>query len=184
MEAENIILEECSKSNISPTILRLSNAVGPPMNKEADCWMLVVNDIARQIATNGRMEFRSQRNIQRDFIGIDQICKIVGEIITSSKKITGIYNLGGGRSLTLEGLANLISERAMKTLGVSIEATFPEDNLISNFPYPDKGNTELIISTEKIQKEVMNIDTDLKKEIDELLISSQEWFSKAVCSFL
>ena len=170
LEAERVILEESYALNIVPTILRLSNAVGPPIIKGTDCWMLVVNDIVRQIITKEKMEFRSQKQIERDYIAIDQICYVLEIILSSSKTFPGIYNLGSGKSISLEDLAKLIGNRALKLLGINAKLSFPSSI--------NEVNYKLTYSTEKIEKAGILIDNNLEKEIDQLLSSSYDWFSK------
>ena len=169
LKAERVILEKSYASNIVPIILRLSNAVGPPIIKEADCWMLVVNDIVRQIVTEEKMEFRSQKKIERDYIAIDQICYVLEIILSSSKTFTGIYNLGSGKSISLEDLAKLIEQRALKILGIKAKINFPSD--------VNDENYKLTYAIEKIEKTGISIDNNLTKEIDQLLLLSDNWFS-------
>ena len=42
---------------ISTSIVRLTNAVGSPVNKKANCWMLVANDFAKQIVEKNEASF-------------------------------------------------------------------------------------------------------------------------------
>jgi len=90
-------------------------------------------------------------------------------ILSSSKTFTGIYNLGSGKSISLEDLAKLIEQRALKILGIKAKINFPSD--------VNDENYKLTYAIEKIEKTGISIDNNLTKEIDQLLLLSDNWFS-------
>ena len=173
LQAEKYIKKAAASSETKFTILRLSNAVGNPIMKEIDCWMLVVNDICKQIVTSQTMHFASSRNTERDYISIEEICRTISHILCDqTNNFQGVYNFGGGKSISLENLANLISERAKAILGIDAQIYFPTQSSEPTKP--------LSYSISKIQKEGITISNSLINEIDKLLIKSNHWFKEGV----
>ena len=170
LQAENYIQKALKETDTKYVILRLSNAVGAPLSKNVNCWMLVVNDIIKQLVTNHTMKFSSSKHIERDFIPISEISRIVFAILKDdSERYKGIYNLGSGASLSLENLAKIISERAKILLKINPKIQFPESN--------QDSNNSLIYSISKIKSHDLHISDDLTHEIDQLIIKSQDWFN-------
>ena len=168
--AENYIQEVTKETDTNFVILRLSNAVGAPLSKDVNCWMLVVNDIIKQLVTTHTMKFSSSKYIKRDFIPISEISRTVHRILKDdSHRFTGIYNLGSGASLSLEDLAKIISQRAKIILNINPKIQFPENH--------QNVSNSLIYSISKINKHGLHISDDLTDEIDQLIIKSQDWFN-------
>jgi len=173
LQAEKYIKKAAVSTKTKFTILRLSNAIGSPIMKDTDCWMLVVNDICKQIVTSQTMRFSSQRNIERDYISIEEICRIISHILCDeTNNFQGVYNFGSGKSISLENLANLISERAKVILGIDVRIYFPNQTSVPTKP--------LSYSISKIQREGITISNSLNNEIDQLLIKSNNWFKEGL----
>lgn len=173
LQAEKYIKKAAVSTKTKFTILRLSNAIGSPIMKDTDCWMLVVNDICKQIVTSQTMRFSSQRTIERDYISIEEICRIISHILCDeTNNFQGVYNFGSGKSISLENLANLISERAKVILGIDVRIYFPNQTSVPTKP--------LSYSISKIQREGITISNSLNNEIDKLLIKSNNWFKEGL----
>lgn len=173
LQAEKYIKKAAVSTKTKFTILRLSNAIGSPIMKDTDCWMLVVNDICKQIVTSQTMRFSSQRNIERDYISIEEICRIISHILCDeTNNFQGVYNFGSGKSISLENLANLISERAKVILGIDVRIYFPNQTSEPTKP--------LSYSISKIKREGITISNSLNNEIDKLLIKSNNWFKEGL----
>ncbi len=168
--AEKHVLSLLESSSVTPTILRLSNAVGAPISKEANCWMLVINDLVCQVIRKNSMTFSSNKNVRRDFIAIQQVCMVINHILNSNADIyKGVYNLGSGLSISLGDIGQLIADRAKEMLEIQPKIFFDNN--------PDMQEKELYFSIEKIEREGVRIDNNLEAEIDNLLILSKQWFS-------
>ena len=166
--AEDYVHQVCSQSEMSGTILRLSNAVGAPIEKEVDCWMLVVNDLARQIILTREMRFRSSGTIQRDFISIRDLCDAVLSIVSSrADRFKGIYNLGAG-TINLSDLASLIRSRAEHLFDYSPEISFAGEG--------GDSHTGLSFSVNKLKQSGIVIGDHMQEEIDGLLVATKKWF--------
>ena len=169
LDAEKIILKKANNTETVPTILRLSNAVGTPLTPNTNCWMLVVNDIIKQLVTTNAMTFTSHSSIERDYVSISQITHTIDYILKAPKSsFEGIYNLGSGKSMTLESLSDLIMKRARLALGFDAPVYFPDDKM--NIIEP------LYYSISKIEQAGIIIDRNLNNEIDNLIMNSKKWF--------
>lgn len=169
LDAEKIILKKANNTETVPTILRLSNAVGTPLTPNTNCWMLVVNDIIKQLVTTNAMTFTSHSSIERDYVSISQITHTIDYILKAPKSsFEGIYNLGSGKSMTLESLSDLIKKRARLALGFDAPVYFPDDKM--NIIEP------LYYSISKIEQAGIIIDRNLNNEIDNLIMNSKKWF--------
>ena len=64
-----------SSIGMQTIVVRLANAIGAPLDKNVNCWMLVVNDLCKQAALNGKLIIRSPSNIVRNFITMTDVCQ-------------------------------------------------------------------------------------------------------------
>ena len=167
--AEERILELTHENKINGTILRISNAIGPPANKEANCWHLVANDFARQVCLESKIEIKSSSGITRDFIPIKSICSILLFLI---KNKTGqkIINVASGKNITLKYLAQLITKEYERKSG--LRTTIVENVTDNNL---EKDKTIVI---NKIINELFKYEKDLNFEIKELINNCYNWFKR------
>jgi UDP-glucose 4-epimerase len=169
--AEDYVFEYSKDNSLTGVIFRLSNAVGYPLSKDSDCWMLVVNDLVKQVVTNNKIQLRSGGATKRDFLPISDVCTAVSFMLENSQKTScEIYNIGSGYSMSLNDLAELITERAENILGKrpNIEFLNKENNL--------EEMSELHYSVEKIISLGCHLENDISEEIDQLLMSCKRWY--------
>ena len=121
--AKNIILEKHilnfnEKDKQDGIIFRLSNSFGYPVNFDVGCWKLFVNDICKSGIENRQLVIKSSKNETRNFLPIDELCRISNYFI--DLKISGlknnIFNIGGKKSYTLLSFAKIIKKEFNKTL--------------------------------------------------------------------
>lgn len=168
--AEDYLMLESGRGAITGTVLRLTNAVGYPKNKEANCWMLFVNNICKQVATKKKINIYSDSSIKKDFIPISSICLCTLFAIT--KDLNGeIFNVSSGELLSLSEAALLVQKRTQLTLNFTPEIIF-NDDACSN-----KSNLK-VISNKKLGTFGFNIKSDMVNEIDGLLLDCHKWFNK------
>ena len=122
--AEDFVLEADQRGKLNGIILRLSNAVGSPLNKEGMSWKLVVNDLCKQVVKKRQMELFSDETIQRDFLPISGVCSVVNRAISYNNFDGEIFNLSSGNALTLRDLTSLIADRSEVTLGFKPSTIF------------------------------------------------------------
>ncbi len=170
--AEDYVLEANVKGSIEGVVFRLSNAVGAPLSKDANCWMLVANDLVRQAVVDSKMHIRSDRAQERDFVPISDVCGAIGYMLQVSSELCRgeIFNIGSNRSLTLKELANMIADR----MGTNSKTNILFDHLREN-PVARK-NTTLQYSVDKLKKLGVSFEYDILGEIDGLIKACNRWF--------
>lgn len=67
--------------------IRLSNSYGEPVFADANCWNLVVNDLARSAFNDKKIVLRSDGTQIRDFIHYSDICEGINKLLLSDQKI-------------------------------------------------------------------------------------------------
>lgn len=170
--AENIINDALNQELINGIVLRVSNGVGSPMHKDVNCWMLVCNDLCRQAATNKIIKIKSSRFIERDFVAISEISRLVEQVIKTRNFKNGIFNLSSGSSINLLDLAELVRKRTQKILGFNPKIKFETDkNLDSN------SHEFLNLENLKLKNYGYEILPDITSEIDGLLKNCDKWFN-------
>lgn len=112
---------------VPTTVLRLTNAVGPPVDPRVERWTLVANELCRAAATGGPMILRSSGQQWRDFVDLTEAVRVIGEASRGAVP-AGRYNLGSGRSRTVRDLADTIAAVAEDVIGVrpAVEAPPPD----------------------------------------------------------
>jgi len=154
--------------NFEGIILRLSNGVGAPANRNANCWMLVVNDFCRQAMESGIIEINSPSAVERDFFPIELLCNTVNSIIFLNNLNENIINVSSSRTKSLLQIVEIISNRAEKLFGFKPKIVFKNNDVIS-------AKANLKISNNKLRK-IVKIEDNLELEIDQLLLKCNEWF--------
>lgn len=171
--AEDYIIKTGKESRISTTVLRLTNAVGFPIIKQANCWMLVANDIAKQIVEKNQIMINSSGMQLRDFMPISNIVSAV--FILLGRNSNGeVFNLGSGVSLSILDLAKVLSSRAKVILDINstIVKGNNKENETNNFSY--KIDRILSLGYLPVQS--------LENEIDDLLVYVNKEFGTRIKS--
>ncbi|MBM9577297.1 SDR family oxidoreductase [Leptospira sp. 201903070] len=117
--AEDITRYYASLGKIDGYVIRLSNAYGPPLMKETNCWTLLVNDLCRQAVEEKKMKLRSNGLQKRDFIPIHGLINALHFFLSdnSSPNSSKIFNLGGDWAITVWEMAQTIQSRCEIILG-------------------------------------------------------------------
>jgi len=115
LAAEKIVLSGDGPLGV---VLRLSNAIGTPADKDADCWMLAANDLCRQAVAGNGLELRGSGLDVRDFVSVFDICRSVEHFLTldGGAMEDRVFNVGGG-AMTMLALAERIASRAEVVMG-------------------------------------------------------------------
>jgi len=173
---ENAVLLAKKKALIEGIVLRLSNCIGAPMHSSVNCWMLLVNNLCRQVVEKGEMVLLTNGLQQRDFITMSNFCRIVENILTHDTEVCfdPIVNVGSGKSLSVLDMAHLIQQRSEIVLGIIPKIKIlNKNNSVNNFE-------KLIFRIDKLKKFGMKINNNMSEEIDEILIFSKKHFQKLV----
>lgn len=171
--AEDYILQASDAGRFSGTILRLSNAVGPPVSVEAKCWTLLANDLSRQVIESNELVLRSSGRQQRNFVAMNDIVTFVERMLdVRQNQFTGqIINLGGLKSLTILEMAQMVRDRSWAILRQRPKLVVPD---IVNDAY----NEGFDFRIDKAQRLGFSPNTDIVSEIDATLRMCREHFSK------
>ena len=165
---ENAILTKTDKSNLNRLVLRLSNAVGSPMNYDANCWMLLVNDICKQIVTRGKIIIRSPANLIRDFFPVSLLCNTVSEFTKTKNFETNLLNVCSSKAITIEKIVDMVCDRSRVVLGYNPKVIYE-----SSLRFDCENN--LRISNKKLRS-LIKSEINLNREIDNLLLNCNKWF--------
>lgn len=164
LAAENIVLDA------GGIVLRLSNVIGPPADADANCWMLVANDLCREAATKGTVSLRGPGTEQRDFVAMtDVLGAIVHMMGLPNLPDQRLFNLGSGEGLSVFNLARRISDRAEALFGRAVPVTRPE-------PGPDAPARDLAYATQRLRGAGFQPAGNLDAEIDATLSFCREAF--------
>lgn len=103
-------------------VVRLANAIGAPLNKDVNCWMLVVNDLCKQAALDRRLVIRGPSNGVRNFITMTDLCMGL-EFLVSNRQDrlhSLICNLGD-KTKTIGNIASAIKSIYLEEKGMDLE---------------------------------------------------------------
>ena len=163
---EDVVRFAHNRGEIEGIVIRLSNAYGAPAHKEANCWMLLVNDLCRQAVTTKRMVLRSSGRQKRDFITMTDACSAIKHLLElpPDKLGNGLFNVGGKWSPTILEMARRISERIRVATSISPEILINEDQ--------ETGEAELLdYRVKKLVETGFNLNQNayVDQEIDGLI---------------
>lgn len=164
LAGENAVLGACLRREIESVVLRLSNSFGAPTHMDANCWMLLVNDLCRQAVESGKVVLSSSGMQQRDFVPLARICRVVERL--SSRDFTpplpSIVNVGSGVSKSVLEMAELVRRRCSLTLGFHPEFRREE-------PSADERHGTLVFRSASLESLDERMGDDTLAEIDGLL---------------
>ena len=158
---EDVVQSVHQSGEIEGVVVRLSNAYGAPADKNANCWMLLVNDLCRQAATSGKLKLNSSGMEWRDFISIHNVVRGIKHCIeiTSDKYDSSLFNLGGEASYRVIDLAELIVVRCEAVLGFKPQIGRPE-------PKSEEDYLKLYFQIDKLKETGFSLSGDITNEID------------------
>lgn len=117
--AEQAFLEVAAPAERG-TVLRLSNAIGPPVRADVDRWTLVTNDLARTWAQQGRIVLKSSGTAKRDFVTLTDVSRAVHHLLESGDSLPPVFHLCAGQTRTVGDVAERLA-----TLAEGLSGTRP-----------------------------------------------------------
>ena len=162
--AEKVSMSLCKSNNVNCLIIRLSNVFGTPQDYNNNCWHLFINNLCNQAIGKKEINIYSNSLQFRDFLPIVSFCQSLYKLITLNQYPgylkDNILNLGSGQSNTLITIAKIVQSICFQNFGFrpSIQR-HSEDRSCPNFVY----------DISKIRQYKIDIDTELKPEILNLL---------------
>jgi len=170
LAGEYAVLAACRDKSTEGIVLRMSNAFGAPVDKQVNCWMLLLNDLSKQLVQKNRIILHSDGTQQRNFIPINEVCRALLHLLTlplASPK-SGIFNLGASSCSVFE-MADLIRKRYKSIFHLDPEIQRPAPMNIPVY--------ELEFSVDKLEKIGFSVSSDFEPEIDNLLRICNSWFT-------
>ncbi len=164
LAGDSAVLFAAQRGQIEGIVLRLSNAVGAPVHKDVNCWMLLVNDLCRQAVETRKLVLKSSGMQYRDFVAMTDVCRSI-ETMLSREIAAGevaVLNVGSGISRTVLEVAQLIQQRCKFVLGF-------EPGLQKVKTVADEVHEKLDFRVERLLKLGITAGVGDIKEIDELL---------------
>ncbi|MEO8172303.1 MAG: NAD-dependent epimerase/dehydratase [Sediminibacterium sp.] len=152
-------------------VVRLSNSFGKPVQKEVNCWQLLVNDLCKQAVETGRLVLHSSGLQQRDFITLTDVCVLTARLISfdDTKKMPGIVNAGSSNSCSVLDMAKRVQERCNDVIGFTPTLHYKE-------AAPGEKHPVLEYQA-RAYKDIQFVPgNDYNKEIDNLLLFCQANF--------
>ncbi len=168
---EDVVRTAHQCGEIDGIVIRLANAFGVPAHKNANCWMLLVNDLCRQAVTTRRIVLHSSGTQRRNFVTLTDACRAIGHLLElpAEKLDNGLFNLGETYSLRVVDLAEKIAERCYIILGLKPLIQLPEADL-HGISQP------LDYRIDKLLKIAFQLKGAINDEIDETLRFCNEKF--------
>ena len=163
LAGENAVIRAHLSGKVQGVVLRLSNCIGVPNNKKSNCWMLLVNDLCKQIIEHQVIKIKTDGNQLRNFITINDVCMVVKLFIELNfrRNENTIFNVGN-QTISILEMAVIIQKRCKLILGFlpNLEINNQDSVVVENFEY----------KTDKLKAIGFNAFTSYEKEIDDLLI--------------
>lgn len=168
--AEDYIVAANLENKIEGIVVRLSNAIGPPIHSRIDRWTLLVNDLCRQIAINKSITLRSSGVQVRNFISLLDVCNATFHLlqIKNYDKLFPIYNLGGPSSLSVIEVAKMISQICKTNYGF--------EPVINAAKIKEEENY-LFFDNSKLEKTGFVWENDIHSEIEKTLSIAFSFFA-------
>lgn len=165
---EIIIKAQKNCNNLKTKVLRLSNCFGRPINKDANCWYILINDICKQAIITNKIIVKSRSNTVRNFIPISTVIYFIEDLISQKyEKAPQIINIGEKFSLSINEVLELVLSRLFLTLKRKPEIIFNNYN---------KEKDYLEYETNILKELDFNKYYSFKKEIDNLILFCHENF--------
>lgn len=143
---EDVVRDAHMKGEIEGIAIRLSNSYGAPSHKDANCWMLVVNDLCRQAVATRRMVLQSSGLQRRDFIALTDACRAIKHLLELPKDLlkNGLFNVGGRWAPTVLEMTQFVADRIHVATGQKPEIVRKVDQNLENHEIFDYRVTKLL----------------------------------------
>ena len=111
-----------SSTAMQTVVVRLANAIGAPLTKDVNCWMLVVNDLCKQAALDRRLVIRGPSSGVRNFITMTDVCLVLEFLVTNrEERISPLICNLGDKTKTIGDIASAIQSIYLKEKGINLE---------------------------------------------------------------
>lgn len=161
---EDMVRAAHQRREIEGVVIRLSNAFGAPSYVDANCWMLLVNDLCRQAVISRSLVLRSSGLERRDFIPLTDLCCAVKHLLRNPLRGlgNGLFNVGGEWSPTIIEMAYFVQQRCSLVLGFQPEISHAQT-------LSEVEGSELKYCINSLRKTGFQLSMSPAIEIDQLL---------------
>jgi UDP-glucose 4-epimerase len=167
---EDVVRYANKQKRIKGAALRLSNAFGYPIDKETNCWMLLMNDLCKQAVVEKSLTLHSNGMQHRDFISIESVCETILFLAQNhDREMPSLVNLASGCSHSVIDMTKMVQERCEQILGYKPTIHRKEAGL-------DQTYADLHLETRSLKDLGYSTKTDLIAEIDTLLLYAERNF--------
>jgi len=173
---EHFVRAAMERDEIEGMNIRLSNALGAPLNPEVDRWTLIANDLCRQVATSRRIVLKSDGSQVRDFVALSDVARIAVGLskLAPAQLDNGVFNLGSGQATSLLEVADMVADAAERLTGHRPEIERPSRAARSPEPVP-----VLEYRVEKLKARGLWTQHSLQAEIDRSLQACLAFFGQS-----
>jgi UDP-glucose 4-epimerase len=160
---EKGVLYSQKMGDMQRCVLRLSNVYGKPEDKNTNCWRLVVNDMARQVAEHSSIILKTSGKQKRDFVSMSDLLDFISGITEESFsfKQPQIINFGSGVSMSLLDMASLIGEISLSIFNfLPLIQTGSQEILMEDLALEYSSKYESVIKQfrkNNVQKEIYEL---------------------------
>ena len=152
-----------NKNSINSLIFRISNSYGPPHLERESSFKNVTNDFIKSAFIKNKILIKSHGFFKRDFIYIDDLCKIIIRIFKNFKGYK-IINLGSFESNSLIDIASKVKNVGEKYLKKKIDIkVLGNKPKIKKFKLIFKSNNKYKYNLTGFEKGILNTFKYLKK---------------------
>lgn len=169
--AEDFVLASHDQGKITGIVVRLSNGFGTPTHPNVDRWTLLANDLCRQAIQHQNLTLRSSGLQQRDFITLANVGRAVKHLINLPIELCedGLFNVGGGTSMSVWQMAQLIASRCKEVLGFTPGISRPQ-------PKASEESLKIQYDMSKIKNTGFFLTGTIEEELDNMLIFCRDSF--------
>ena len=161
--AEDFVLAAGDCTSLDTLVVRLSNGFGAPTHPAVNRWTLVANDLCQQAVMTQKLTLRSAGLQQRDFITLNDVGRAIVHFLAPDMDWgNGIFNLGGGNSLRIIDIADIIQTRCKQFLGFTPEIQRP-------IPKASDKSEKLDYRIDKLKVTGFELTGKIEEEIDATL---------------
>ena len=163
---ENAVLTESKKGNIKGVVVRLSNAFGPPVYNDVNCWTLLVNDLCKQAVNQQQLVLNSSGKQKRDFVSLTNVCSAIIHLTECDLDDVDshLFNIGGNWAPSILEITEIFSKRYTGITGIPLKIKCNKDDN-SSFVSVLDYSIEKLISTGFI----LSKDNSVNQELDDLI---------------
>lgn len=170
LQAEKIVLSAASDT-LTSMVLRVSNSFGAPAHAAVDAWMLLMNDLCKQVITTKKMTLRSSGLQKIDFVTLSDLVRVVEHLIFLPKDLIEepVFNVGSGTSIKVVEMTDIIKLMCSEIFGFS-----PEVGLSP--PSDGENHSDFCYEIDRLLATGINLDRNYLKEVASLLLFCDQSF--------